>query len=179
MAPTPPARLRCCAADQVARAVPCRLFARIVYLGSVRLADRSVARPRLVRAIQRLAGRTSPGCGRGSRRRPGARAAIEAAESGATVIAVHRLIGGGDTSFSGGAVYARGGTPAEPVPRAHKTDAPGMGVGEIFYRALEHAAPNAGADIRRQIQRLRHESSPRRATFSVPLPSWGSMSEPE
>ena len=40
----------------------------------------------------------------------GACAAIEAAAGGADVLAIDRLIGGGDTSISGGVVYAGGGT---------------------------------------------------------------------
>src|SRR5581483_5243929 len=43
----------------------------------------------------------------------GACAAIEAAERGADVIALDRHLGGGDTCFSGGAVYAGGGTEAQ------------------------------------------------------------------
>jgi 3-oxo-5alpha-steroid 4-dehydrogenase len=166
----------------------------------------------------------------------GACAAIEAAERGASVLALDRLIGGGDTAFSGGAVYAGGNggtdpqkaagfsdstenmyaylrlevdgavddavvrrfcegslddvrwleahgvrfgrqfwpdkTPfppnghylfysgseacapfdeaATPVPRAHKTDAPGMGAGSVFFAALAAAAERAGVRVRRQ-----------------------------
>jgi 3-oxo-5alpha-steroid 4-dehydrogenase len=164
----------------------------------------------------------------------GACAAIEAAERGADVLAVDRLIGGGDTSFSGGAIYAGGGTEAQhgagftdtatnmyaylrlevdgavddvtlrrfcngsladmawltghgvrfgsrfwpdktpfppngyhlfysgseqtepfdkesdPVPRAHKTDAKGMGAGSVFFGALAKAVDRAGVRVRRQ-----------------------------
>jgi 3-oxo-5alpha-steroid 4-dehydrogenase len=164
----------------------------------------------------------------------GACAAIEAAERGADVLALDRLLGGGDTSFSGGAVYAGGGTEAQlaagfadsaenmyaylrlevdgavddatlrrfcqgslddmrwltdhgvrfgtefwphktpfppngyylfysgseqtspfdqdadPVPRAHKTDATGMGAGSVFFAALANAADRAGVRVRRQ-----------------------------
>jgi 3-oxo-5alpha-steroid 4-dehydrogenase len=164
----------------------------------------------------------------------GACAAIEAAERGADVLALDRLVGGGDTSFSGGAIYAGGGTEAQlaagftdsaenmyaylrlevdgavdhntlrrfcagslddvrwlnghgvrfgteffphktpfppngyylfysgseqtapfdkeadPVPRAHKTDATGMGAGSVFYAALAAAAERAGVRVRRQ-----------------------------
>jgi 3-oxo-5alpha-steroid 4-dehydrogenase len=161
-------------------------------------------------------------------------AAIEAAERGADVLALDRLVGGGDTSFSGGAVYAGGGTEAQiaagftdsaenmyaylrmevdgavddatlrrfcegslddmrwlnghgvrfgteffphktpfppngyylfysgseqtspfdkeadPVPRAHKTDAKGMGAGSVFFAALASEAESAGVRVRRQ-----------------------------
>jgi 3-oxo-5alpha-steroid 4-dehydrogenase len=166
----------------------------------------------------------------------GACAAIEAAQRGASVLALDRLVGGGDTAFSGGAVYAGGGggtdaqraagftdsvdnmyaylrlevdgavddatlrrfcegsrgdvrwleghgvrfgtkfwpdkTPfppnghylfysgseqtapfnevSDPVPRAHKTDAPGMGAGSVFFAALADAAGRAGVRVRRQ-----------------------------
>jgi len=43
----------------------------------------------------------------------GACAAIEAADQGAHVVAIDRLVGGGDTAMSGGVVYAGGGTPAQ------------------------------------------------------------------
>jgi 3-oxo-5alpha-steroid 4-dehydrogenase len=177
----------------------------------------------------------------------GACAAIEAAERGADVLALDRLIGGGDTAFSGGAVYAGGGTEAQkaagfedsadnmydylrrevdgavdddtlrrfcagslddvrwlerhgvrfgrafwpdktpfppngyhlfysgseacapfnetatPVPRAHKTDAPGMGAGSVFFAALVAAAERAGVRIRRQtaVRRLVLDASGR------------------
>jgi 3-oxo-5alpha-steroid 4-dehydrogenase len=164
----------------------------------------------------------------------GACASIEAAESGADVLAVDRMVGGGDTAFSGGAIYAGGGTDAQlkagftdtaenmyaylrlevdgavddstlrrfcegslsdmcwltdhgvrfgsafwpdktpfppdgyylfysgseqtapfdkesdPVPRAHKTDAKGMGAGSVFFRALGEAVDRAGVRVRRQ-----------------------------
>jgi 3-oxo-5alpha-steroid 4-dehydrogenase len=43
----------------------------------------------------------------------GACAAIEATKNGAGVLVVDRLLGGGDTAISGGAVYFGGGTPAQ------------------------------------------------------------------
>jgi len=177
----------------------------------------------------------------------GACAAIEAAERGAEVIALDRHVGGGDTSFSGGAVYAGGGTDAQkaagfddtvddmydylrlevdgavdddtlrrfcegslddvrwleahgvrfgrefwpdktpfppngyylfysgseqtapfnqaskPAPRAHKTDAPGMGAGSVFFAALAAAAERAGVRVRRQtcVRRLVLDASGR------------------
>lgn len=188
----------------------------------------------------------------------GACAAIEAAERGADVLVLDRLVGGGDTSFSGGAVYAGGGTDAQkaagfddpvdnmyaylrlevdgavddttlrrfcegslddvrwleghgvrfgtefwpdktpfppngyylfysgseatapfneaatPAPRAHKTDAPGMGAGSVFFAALADAAAGAGVRLRPQTTVRRLVLDPAGRVVGVEAATFGS-----
>jgi 3-oxo-5alpha-steroid 4-dehydrogenase len=74
----------------------------------------------------------------------GACAAIEAAESGATVLVVDRFAGGGATAISGGVVYGGGGTRQQR--RAGITDTP-----EAMYGYLRHEVGDAvsAATLRR------------------------------